>query len=89
MVSVKEKEQLLSLYCGCRPYFGELHDHSRSGGTADGKSPLSEWVQDMKTLKMDFAAILDHRQVRHMYLPERSEERRVGKECRSRWSPDH
>lgn len=70
MVSVKEKEQLLSLYCGCRPYFGELHDHSRSGGTADGKSPLSEWVQDMKTLKMDFAAILDHRQVRHMYLPE-------------------
>ena len=22
-------------------------------------------------------------------LPERSEERRVGKECRSRWSPDH
>src|ERR1041384_8876054 len=22
-------------------------------------------------------------------LPDRSEERRVGKECRSRWSPDH
>ena len=22
-------------------------------------------------------------------VPERSEERRVGKECRSRWSPDH
>ena len=24
-----------------------------------------------------------------MYTPERSEERRVGKECRSRWSPYH
>src|SRR2546421_10646911 len=23
------------------------------------------------------------------WLPERSEERRVGQECRSRWSPDH
>mgnify|MGYP003348526474 CR=1 FL=1 len=25
----------------------------------------------------------------HYYLNERSEERRVGKECRSRWSPYH
>src|SRR5262249_58539396 len=24
-----------------------------------------------------------------LVLPRRSEERRVGKECRSRWSPDH
>ena len=24
-----------------------------------------------------------------LYNPERSEERRVGKECRSRWSPYH
>ena len=24
-----------------------------------------------------------------VYLSSRSEERRVGKECRSRWSPDH
>src|SRR5437016_14626261 len=26
---------------------------------------------------------------RHYITPSRSEERRVGKECRSRWSPDH
>ena len=26
---------------------------------------------------------------RHQYYPYRSEERRVGKECRSRWSPYH
>jgi len=25
----------------------------------------------------------------HIFLPARSEERRVGKECRSRWSPYH
>src|SRR5579864_9584393 len=28
-------------------------------------------------------------QVQHRLLPKRSEERRVGKECRSRWSPYH
>ena len=33
-------------------------------------------------LPMGFGAIL-------VNLPLRSEERRVGKECRSRWSPDH
>ena len=27
--------------------------------------------------------------VQHMFRNERSEERRVGKECRSRWSPYH
>ena len=27
--------------------------------------------------------------VSHLFGPERSEERRVGKECRSRWSPYH
>ena len=34
-----------------------------------------------------------HRTPRHIYAqviaPNRSEERRVGKECRSRWSPYH
>ncbi len=25
----------------------------------------------------------------HTYITQRSEERRVGKECRSRWSPYH
>jgi len=28
-------------------------------------------------------------ETREVYLPHRSEERRVGKECRSRWSPYH
>ena len=32
---------------------------------------------------------LDHLQVGNMFVDHRSEERRVGKECRSRWSPYH
>ena len=61
---------LENLYQGRRVFFGELHDHSASGGTSDGKRPLAHWRGAMAALEMDFAAILDHRQVRHMYLPE-------------------
>ncbi|MBR2477180.1 MAG: hypothetical protein IKB50_03490 [Clostridia bacterium] len=59
-----------NLYKGRKPFYGELHDHSDSGGTSDGKCTLSEWRKVMVELGLDFAAILDHRQVRHMYLPE-------------------
>lgn len=58
------------LYEGRVPFYGELHDHGATGGTSDGKRPLSHWIGALEALKMDFAAILDHRQVRHMYLPE-------------------
>lgn len=70
MIEQHEKEWLQALYSGCRAYHGELHDHSNSGGTSDGKVPLAEWPAILSSLKMDFAAILDHRQVRHMYQPE-------------------
>ena len=70
MITENEIKKLESLYTGCKAYHGEMHDHSASGGTSDGKYPLSVWVEEMQQLKMDFAAILDHRQVRHMYLPE-------------------
>lgn len=66
----QESQQLLKCYQGCSVYHGELHDHSNSGGTSDGKRTLAEWVEQMKMLQMDFAAILDHRQIRHMYQPE-------------------
>lgn len=59
-----------NLYKGRKPFYGELHDHSDSGGTSDGKSTLARWRKGMEELGLDFAAILDHRQVRHMYLPE-------------------
>lgn len=66
----KDIQFLESLYADRKAYHGELHDHSASGGTSDGKCPLAFWREEMSRLKMDFAAILDHKQVRHMYLPE-------------------
>lgn len=67
---VKERDALERAYTGRIVLFGELHDHSYSGGTSDGKCSLDMWKKEMPVLKMDFAAILDHRQVRHMYLDE-------------------
>ncbi|MBQ4088918.1 MAG: hypothetical protein IJC56_03435 [Clostridia bacterium] len=58
------------LYADRSVYHGELHDHAASGGTSDGKQSLATWITQLAEQKMDFAAILDHRQVRHMYLPE-------------------
>ena len=58
------------LYSGRVAFHGELHGHANTGGTSDGKNPLSHWRGALDALKMDFAAILDHKQVRHMYLPE-------------------
>lgn len=56
-------------YAGRNPYHGELHDHASTGGTSDGKRCLLHWRCAMEAMKMDFAAILDHKQVRHMFLP--------------------
>ena len=70
MITEKDKNALRRLYRGRKAFHGELHDHSASGGTSDGHCPLAEWPDKLRALKMDFAAILDHRQVRHMYQPE-------------------
>ncbi len=69
-VTEKDIELLEALYAGRSLYQGELHDHASTGGTSDGKRPLEHWKGALEALEMDFAAILDHRQVRHMYLPE-------------------
>lgn len=61
---------LNDLYKDRTVFFGEMHDHANTGGTSDGQKTLSHWIGALEALKMDFAAILDHRQVRHMYLPE-------------------
>ena len=58
------------LYAGRKAYQGDLHNHGATGGTSDGKCPLDRWKTDLEALDMDFVAILDHKQVRHMYLPE-------------------
>ncbi len=61
---------LNALYENRRAFQGELHDHAKTGGTSDGQQTLDEWKAAMEKLDMDFATILDHKQVRHMYLPE-------------------
>ena len=38
---------------------------------------------------VDYAAFAKQKRIRMMERLDRSEERRVGKECRSRWSPYH
>lgn len=69
-ISKNEIDHLEALYSGRRVFHGELHDHANTGGTSDGKRTLSHWIGAIEALKMDFAAILDHKQVRHMYEPE-------------------
>src|SRR2546422_5821108 len=54
---------------------------------------LSSWVESF--FDGDYQVALDHNPLLARYVPalarmlRRSEERRVGKECRSRWSPYH
>jgi hypothetical protein len=59
-----------ALYEGRELYFGDLHNHAKTGGRSDGKRTLEHWKGALEALGMDFVGIYDHRQVRHMYLPE-------------------
>lgn len=61
---------LNTLYADTTAYHGDAHAHTDSGGTSDGETPLKEFVQQLKALNLDFAAIVDHRQMRHFFLPE-------------------
>ena len=60
---------LKSLYKGRRAYFGDMHNHTNTA-SGDGHFSLKEWREGMSKLGMDFAAIVDHRQVEHMYHPD-------------------
>lgn len=63
-------EALLAVYSGRTIRFGDLHNHTDSGPTADGRMTLVQWKAEMKRLGMSFAAIVDHKQVAHMYHKE-------------------
>ena len=68
-----------SLYAGKTAYYGEMHDHSNSGGRSDGKELLSIWPTEiMPEVGMDFAVIVDHKQSEHMRLPEWDNQKFVG-----------
>jgi len=69
---------LNTLYAGLQPYYGELHDHAATGGTSDGKQPLSLWKTELDRLNMDFATIVDHKQSLHMYLEDWDNNKFIG-----------
>ncbi len=59
-----------ALYAGRSVAYGDQHCHTACGGRSDGKFPLAEWPAKMQELSLDFAAIVDHHQMRGFFLPE-------------------
>src|SRR3989442_14825400 len=49
--------------------------------------PNARVVVEPGVINLDVTGRIEHNE--YFYAPDRSEERRVGKECRSRWSPYH
>ncbi len=62
-------------YEGRKAYYGDQHVHTKCGGTSDGSYPMADWPAEMDRLGIDFAAVVDHRQMRGFFLPEWDEER--------------
>ena len=87
-VSKDDIAQLEWLYDGRKAYFGELHDHAATGGRSDGHCTLDEWKVGMAELNMDFATIVDHKQVRHMYLEEWDDTMFIGGTEAATWLTD-
>ena len=66
----QDQSALDKLYAGRTARYGDYHAHSNSGGTSDGTTLPTAWLEAKHTLKIDFVGLMDHRQVRHQYLPE-------------------
>ena len=62
-------------YEGTKAYYGDQHVHTRCGGTSDGSFAMSDWPDEMDRIGLDFAIIVDHRQMRGFFLPEWDETR--------------
>lgn len=78
------------LYENRKAYYGDFHAHSDSGGTSDGKMKVENWLKGMKEYKIDFIGIMDHRQIRHMYLDSFDPEYLIyGTEPAGRWNDPH
>lgn len=73
-----EIQNLEKHYQGRTALHGDLHDHAAGEGS-DGKRTLLEWKRMMQEEKdMDFAAIVNHRQLVHMRQPEWDEQYFIG-----------
>ena len=59
---------LTGVYAGTEAHHGEMHDHAATTGTSDGNQPLEVWKAYMNALNIDFATLVDHKQVLHMRL---------------------
>ena len=73
----RELEVLDKYYEGAKACYGDLHVHTDSGGTSDGHLEMALWPAQMDEKKVDFAVIVDHRQMRGFFLPEWDEKRFV------------
>lgn len=60
-------ETLEAAYADLEAKYGEMHNHTSAGLTADGRRTLAQWKERMVLLNMSFATIVDHKQVAHMY----------------------
>ena len=58
-----------------KAYYGDQHVHTKCGGTSDGSFPMTDWPEEMDKIGLDFAAVVDHRQMRGFFLPEWNTER--------------
>ncbi len=64
-------------YADRKAYYGDQHVHTKCGGTSDGSYPMADWPAEMDRIGIDFAIIVDHRQMRGFFLPEWDEKRFV------------
>jgi len=64
-----------ALYSDTKVRWTDLHVHTDSGGTSDGKTPMKDFVPGMDALGLDVAAVVDHKQMRGFFLPEWDESR--------------
>src|SRR3712207_2750401 len=70
-----------------RPALWMIRDGEKSGALTPGKTILDATSGNTGIAYAWIGAALGYRV--KLCMPKRSEERRVGKECRSRWSPYH
>ena len=71
------------------PYTVGGSDVATIFGLSPWTTPLELWLIKKGRMKTPQKSNPDQLMMGHLLEPIRSEERRVGKECRSRWSPYH